>query len=133
MSLKELAGSDAIAETEKEKSAKLAEMLSEKKFRWEGDKLMPWPEGEKFARPAAPEFTPQTAGLALANDQVVLKGGPFDGSEVRVNRGLQVYERPTADATGLSHFVPARYRRTAKRSEDGLTIYQYQELQPAAV
>ncbi len=74
--------------------------------------------------PVVGEFTPQTAGLALAQDAVILRGGPFDGTETKVPRGSAQYERP---AGGTDGFFPARYKRTAKRTEDGLTVFQFQD------
>ena len=75
------------------------------------------------------EFSPQTAGLAVQIDGVRLTGGPYDGYEVKVPRGAASYERP---AGGTDGFYPARYRRTAKRTEDGLAVFEYQEPAVAA-
>jgi hypothetical protein len=69
------------------------------------------------------EFTPATAGLALAQDSILLSGGPFDGQETKVPRGAALHERPAAGTDG---FWPARYFRTKQRTEAGLQIFKFQ-------
>jgi hypothetical protein len=115
MSFKELSGSDSLADQAKAEHETLIQKLRSKQITVVGD------------------FTPQTAGLALAHDAVLLKGGPFDGTETKVPRGAAQYERPAASTRdGDPPFVPARYFRTKQRSDDGLTIFQFQADQPAA-
>lgn len=131
MSIKsDLARTDREAEAARSESADLVSQLRAKTHRFNADgKLETWRDGPKYAEPVRGEFSPQTAGLAVAHDGILLKGGPFDGTESKVPRGVNQYERPAADR---DRFVPARYQRTKQRDpESGLTVFQYQE--PAAV
>ena len=131
MSIKsELAHTDRQAAEAKAAAASLAEQLRQKTHRYSPDgKLRRWSDGPKFAEAQPAEFSPQTAGLAVQIDGIRLSGGPYDGYEVKVPRGAASYERP---AGGTDGFYPARYRRTAKRADDGLAVFQYQELVSAA-
>jgi hypothetical protein len=124
MSFRDLSQSENQADRAKADSAELADRLQTKTHRLVDGKLESWRDGPRMAEPVAGEFTPQTAGLAVLHDSVVLKGGPFDGQETKVPRGAVLHERPAANPGG---FYPARYRRSGKRTEDGLTVFQFQE------
>ena len=106
MSLKSFLGLESDAEAARAEKQSLVEQLRSKQQTVVG------------------EFTPLTAGLAVAQDAVLLKGGPFDGQETKVPRGSAQHERPAASTDG---FYPARYRRTKQRTEDGLTVFQFSE------
>ena len=133
MSFKDFAGSEDQAEAARSANESLGEALRAKRVRYIDGRLEAWPEGPKYAEPVQGEFSPQTAGLAVAVDAILLRGGPFDGLETKVPRGAANYERPTAGSRPEDPpFVPARYRRTKQRDTDsGLTVFSYSE--PEAV
>lgn len=129
MSFKDLAGTEDQADAARKANETLGEALRAKRVRYVDGRLEPWPDGPKFAEPVQGEFSPQTAGLAVATDAILLRGGPFDQTETKVPRGAVAYERPTAGSRDDDPpFVPARYRRTKQRDTDsGLTVFSYQE------
>jgi hypothetical protein len=134
MSFKDLASNDSLAEQARQANESLSEALRAKRVRYVDGRLEAWPDGPKYAVPVQGEFSPQTAGLAVAHDGILLKGGPFDDCEAKIPRGAALYERPTAGIRPDDPpFVPARYKRTSRRDADsGLTVFQYQELEVAA-
>jgi len=71
-------------------------------------------------------------------ETVVLAGGPHDGKMLKIPHTFGEYTMPAVNPesdAGSAAYVPVIYKRTKRRSEDGLPVFSFDRYQcePAAV